>query len=432
MKPAHPLFGDSMPSSPHPDTTPATVYTDHDSLISDMQLLLTDTTLCDTTILVADETPVAIPSQILRARSPYFAALLSDRWKPPPGVPLSKPNAPLPVFHDLLEYLVTGAVTLSLSPLSIPHNVYLIALAHEVALTELEASVLHHISRHLNVQNLPIYLRAIVATRSPPPLQLEDLLCTFVTDHISAFNAALAAHDWQLMQVLWRLLVNAHAQKPFSPEQVSAAARAIMNFSTLEKGKILRIPQLIALENETDREHMLAFLRDAAPLTFAAAVEPAGFYSDDVLLAKYRDDAMQPREKLATQPKKRPRWRVLCESEHPHRSGARLDRTTRHIVVPVERDVLCDSLLRFDKRSSLGSGAELTFYTRDPALGTDVHTFLVGSSWHREVVLPGTEFWYAFASPNADVELDEDLPEMRKWGWRFFVEPITPAIDEID
>lgn len=428
MKPAHPLRDDSMPSSPHPDSTPPTVYTDHDSLISDMQLLLTDATLCDTTILVADETPVAIPSQILRARSPYFAALLSDRWKPPPGLPLSKPNAPLPVFHDLLEYLVTGAVTLSLSPISIPHNVYLIVLAHEVTLAELEATVLHHISRHLTVQNLPIYLHAIAATRSLPPPQLEALLCTFVTDHISVFNAALAAHDWQLMKVLWRLLVNAHAQQPFLPEQVSSAARAIMNFSTLEKGKILRIPQVIALENEADRKHMLAFLRDAAPLTFAAVVEPAGFYSDEDLLTKYRDDAMRPPGKLASHPKKRAKWRVLCESEHPYRLGARLDRTAKHIVVPVEHDVLCDSLLRFDKRSSLGGGAELTFYTRDPTLGTHPHTFLVGSSWQGELVLPGTEFWYAFASPDA-----EYAPEISsKWGWRFIVEPITPAIDEID
>lgn len=418
-----------QPILPFPESQQPTVYNDHDSLISDMQLLLTDSTLCDTTILVADATPVAIPSQILSARSPYFAALLSSHWRLPNNQPLSKPNATLPVFHDLLEYLVTGAVTLSLSPVSIPHNIHLILLAHELVLEQLEATVLHHIALHLTVQNLPIYLRAILSSNTQPPQQLQQLLCIFLRDHVNAITPDLVAHDWSLMQVLWRILVNIHAQSPLPTEQVSAASRTIMAFSTFQHGKVLRAPQLIARESTQDRHLLLAFLLDAAPLTFSAVVAPASFYTDEQLLEKYRADALQPNDTPI--PKKRPRWRVICESEHPYPRGARLERTARHVVVPVENeDAFYDSLLLFDKRSSLGGGAELTFYTGDPALGADPHTFLVGSSLQRELILPGREFWYAFASPDADDQVYDYLS--RKWGWRFVVEPVPPVIDDID
>lgn len=171
---------------------------------------------------------------------------------------------------------------------------------------------------------------------------------------------------------------------------------------------------------------MLDLLLHVSPLTFTHVIEPLALFTDAQLLEKYRRDATLP----PPQPARQAKFRVLCESEHPHPRASLLETSVRHIVVPAERPALQDSLLRFDPRSSLGGGAELAFYVRNPLLGTHPHSFLVGSRLQPELVLPGTEFWYAFASPDVD---EDDTPACRrKWGWRFFVEAVAPTIDEVD
>lgn len=396
----------------------STTFTDFDTLASDFSDLLSYPLLCDTQITVA-QTTLPLPTHILGARSPYFHALFSPRWQTPH--PLTKPNTTPVTFVHLLNHLLTG---LPPPPLSIPQTISLYLLANELQLPHLEAHLLACISTHLTTANFPHYIRALQA-RAPPPQPLESLLVSFLAAHVPALFTPANA-DWQLMRTLWRLLVNANAADQLTPAALSTAARAILAFPAIVDGKLCRLPDLLALEPPQHRSLMLDLLLHVSPFTFAHVVEPYALFDDAKVLEKYRHDATRP----IPQPTPHAKFRVLCESDHPHPRASSLETSVRHVVVPAECPALRDSLLRFDPRSSLGGGAELAFYVRDPRLGTHPHSFLVGSRLQTELVLPGTEFWYAFAS--LDVDGEEMTAYLRRWGWRFFVEAVAPKIDEVD
>lgn len=184
----------------------------------------------------------------------------------------------------------------------------------------------------------------------------------------------------------------------------------------------MRVGELLDEETERDRDAMLELVADAPAMTFAHAVEGTGLFSEEEIVEKYRRDALRGEGRRGMG---RPRVRVLCESCHPHESGVDLERSVRRVVVRGEGRRIWHALLRFDRRSSLAGGAELAFYIRDPRLGTHPHTFLVGRELPSELVLPAGEFWYAFAS-------SDSVLIHNRWGWRFFVEPVAPEIDEID
>lgn len=427
-----------MSESPPADSS-TSVFTDHDSLMHDFQSLLTDVELCDASILVSSEKSLAIPSQVLRARSPYFDAMLSPRWEPTPPAHLEKPNAPVLIFQDLLEFLVTGSVTLGLATASIPHNVAVAALSHEVGCEELETVAVQHIRTHLTLQNLPLYLDTLISPPRfpdlsshhlhpsphplPPPPLLEEALVDFAAAHAAELPPALATASWPVTRALWRMLVNAHAADPLQRKELSAVARALASYTDVDAGCVRRAGDLLEDEPSADRNAMLALLSDVPPVTFSKAIEPTGLFTPEQLVDKYRRDAMASPD-VPRRPRT-PRFRVLCESRHPYPRGVRLEDSVQRVVVRAERGWVCHSLLKFDPRSSLGGGSELAFYTSDPALGTHPHTFLVGRQLPAELVIPAGEFWYAFASTDANL-----VPTT--WGWRFFVEPVAPEIEDID
>lgn len=408
----HSFRHDNVPNAMSPTT-----FTDFDTLASDFSDLLSFPLLCDAQITVA-QTTLPLPTHILAARTPYFHALFSPRWQ---TSQLTKPNTTPVTFVHLLNHLLTG---LPPPPLSIPQTISLYLLANELQASHLETHLFTYISTHLTTANFSHYIRALQAT-APPPQSLEALLVSFLAAHVPALFTPANA-DWQLMRTLWRLLANAHASDQLTPSALSTAARALLAFPAIVEGKLCRLPTLLAREPPEDRSLMLDLLLHVSPFTFAHVVEPYALFNEAKLLEKYRRDATCPR----LQPTPQVKFRVLCESDHPHPRASSLETSVRHVVVPAERPALRDSLLRFDSRSSLGGGAELAFYVRDPRLGTHPHSFLVGSRLQAELTLPGTEFWYAFASPDVD---EEEMPACRRrWGWRFFVEAVVPKIDEVD
>ncbi|CAN8073052.1 unnamed protein product [Agarophyton chilense] len=394
-----------------------TTFEDHQSLQEDLQLLLVYPNPTDP-LLHHPHGTLSLPSQILHVRSPYFQALLSPAWL---STCLTKQNASKQVLQDILEFLVTGVITLSSSDNSILHNLSLASLAHEMLLDELENIVVSHI-RHksLNNSNFVAYLRPLTQptvshpTPQPPP-SIEALLATHLVSNFPNLLRSFSK-DECTTACIWRLL--SHGLSQSTCKDTKFAARYFTRIG---------IPSLISIlskEPPHNQQAMRAFLLSFPSTIFARNFEHPKIFSPSDLLIKYRNDALKPSPKPSP-----PQTRFLCESPHPHPRAARLDATVRYIRLP-QNNVY--SRLTFDKRSSLGPGAKIAFYIIDPRNDNDPHVLFAGNRLPAVLTLPSSEFWYAFSSPDYLLHAGRDGRGRSRWGWRFFAESTVPEIEGLD
>lgn len=387
----------------------STTYRDSESLLQDFQTLLTHPSPLGPIIQVAEE-KFFISPQILRVRSPYFAALLSPRWL---HSRFQKPNTTPQAFQDALEYLTTGTVALSTTESALPHNIRLSALAHELLLDELETVVISHIFTHLKPH---VFGRALFPPVTPPP-SFQDAMAVYLAENLSLCETlpATMAH----VTIIWRLLAHLHITTRL-PSDIMIASLYIARHATSDP---VNLKTILESEPTCNRLYMKTVLLNLPPVVFACHFENNCIFSLTDLREKYRNDAaLAPT--LSQQPLT---VRLVCESSHPHALAARLEDTIHHVNIPDEDAPFARARLVFDERCALGVGAELLFFLTNPVNGAQAHSFLVGRRLPTELILPSVEFWYAFASQEEFVQ-DSDL-QAAEWGWRFFVEALPPEID---
>lgn len=415
-------------------TCDAVTYVDHTTLLGDFQTLLSTPDLCDGSLLINSTTRLAFPSSLLSARSDYFKTLLSDPWRTLTPT-LTDPSITPSVAQDLLEFLTTGAVTLSpsSSTTAIRHNLSLANLARYTLCDSLESIVAEHINKILTPSSLHHYLHPQTLIHTPPSPAIQRILITF-----TAINAtklcAIPKPPWPQARVIWRMFVNASAAGLLPSNQASSAARFVLQYP--------RLGAQLAREPSLEKEALLSLFLNLPVPDFATLVEPTGILPLHMVLNKYRREAEGSDVIIPKSPRCKGRdnkvgkrkgktLRLLCESTHPHPEGARLRTHVQKVRLPAA-GAFSNALLTFDARSALGDGAELGFYLEDPRTGASAHTFLMGSRLVGSLVLPATEFWYAFHSIEREDGVEDGRTRICRWGWRFFVEAVARRIDEID
>lgn len=194
----------------------STEYHDDETLLEDFQTLLSDPLPNDASVITYDGLRLPLPSQVLCTRSRYFHAMLSSRWAPASGNCLQKPDTSSTEFSDVLEYLVTGAITLSGRPQHAAQNVDLFILANHLLLPSLEFVIATHISKTLTLMSFQSYLS--VSTFSSlsvadctsfrsvfVPQSLEYVLSSYAVRHLEELCESLP-RTWQYARPLWYLL----------------------------------------------------------------------------------------------------------------------------------------------------------------------------------------------------------------------------------
>lgn len=201
------------PAESFPDSTE---YHDDETLLEDFQTLLSDPLPNDASVITYDGLRLPLPSQVLCARSRYFHAMLSSRWAPASGDCLQKPDALSTEFSDALEYLVTGAITLSGRPQHAAQNVDLIILANHLLIPSLEFVIATHISKTLTLMSFQSYLSVSIFSslsiadctsfRSVfVPQSLEYVLSSYAVRHLEELCESLP-RTWQYARPFWYLL----------------------------------------------------------------------------------------------------------------------------------------------------------------------------------------------------------------------------------
>ncbi|PXF46492.1 hypothetical protein BWQ96_03727 [Gracilariopsis chorda] len=392
------------------------------ALQRDLQQLLLTPNPTDRVLHTADGV-AALPPQIVQARSQYFTATLSKRWK---SATPSLHSASKHAVHDLLEHLVTGVITLSSADHAISHNLQLAALAHQLLLEPLELVVVAHIAEQsLSNRTFVTYLTSLHARPHHATPAVEQLLCNHLLHNFGALSTTClsSCHD-HIVAAVWRLLTLATRASHFeaSPNSQPAIVRYFVRIGAARLARILG-------REPTHNQHALRQLLMSFPShVFAKHFDTRALFTPNNLLQKYRADALKRSAATsAPQVRAQSRTRFLCESPHPHPSAARLDATIRHIRLPQSN---LYARLTFDKRSSLGKGARLAFYIHDPNFGAEAHVVLEGCL-SGVITLPTAQFWYAFASATYHHPVHRDSGRSNAWGWRFFVDATSNADSDL-
>lgn len=335
-------------------------YEDNDSLISDFQILLADPLPNDASIILSDGVRLPLPSQVLRERSCFFGAMLSTRWATPSGR-FQKPDASSIVFADVLEHLVTGAVTLSGETQNADHNVELLVLANQLLLPSLECVVATHISKCLTISSFPFYLSA--RAFSPPdngdylvvmgsvPSSLEYVVSSFAVAHLQVLCSILPL-TWQCARPLWYLLssripsnnTEEMSQVGLHRKNEESLTPALLLPFSIYLSKVVREVSVAAhIENELP--HVRAALIDLLLSTQSAELitkfSSLGILSSDqcsilsnVYQAPFPKSLMSMPQPSDVSVKTMFSEVQYFESIHPHTSPSGLGNSLREVLVP--------------------------------------------------------------------------------------------------
>lgn len=376
--------------------SPPRPYSDRADLTRDLQRLLSDATLADRSISVEGEV-LALHSQVLCARAPYFAALLSPRWA---GVPLRKPNASARAVRDLLEFLVTGAVRLDDRVAAVRLSV----LADEVGVRELAEVAAGYAGGEVG-------LRGVVEELGKSGGCAWDGLEAVIRSAVSKWPKGLVDGDLRGVWRLWAAAV-----------EKGEMGRAELEVAVCELARVGRAKLENVLESVGYEERLLLYrvLESIPAGMFARLVEPLGVVGAGRVLEKYRADAVAAGGHRGA---RKSSQRVLVESSHPHGRGWPVsDSGECWVRRPVRFAGASCITLTFDPRSRLGLGANLEFF---PSKDSATPLKVLAGDLPLEVKLFGEEVWYTLLSlSQEDCEaVGIGTSESEGWGWRFFAAP---------
>lgn len=465
-------------------------YHDDETLLEDFQTLLSDPMPNDTSIVTSDELRLPLPSQVLRARSRYFHAMLSTRWTTTSENCLQKPDTTSAVFSDVLEYLVTGGITLLEKPHREAQNVELFLLANHLLLPSLECVIATHIANTLTLISFQSYLSVCVfpslsitehETIQKPvivPESLEYVFASYAIRHLEELCESLP-RTWYYARSLWYLL---------STHSISCEKEKLGDVNVKDD-------QLVSLLHSKLRYFIKYITKVAAtvPLTTVVTRESHStreaftnlfvhVQSDDDLATQLRLLGLDPGEQhqcstcMCSAPaRKRFRFDThlqsfpadfilsnvqYFESAHPHTSPSDLFDSLQEVTVRVTNWKPCVpvisveqntpnsfatqsivatsgglecfdkgddgpvfTIILFDRYSSLGPNAQLTFFRDNPTSPSqhDYCTEIVSleNVPPTYIALPTTHFWFGFLR-----YVPPERPLVHNWwGWRFAVFP---------
>lgn len=428
-------------------------YSDPHALLIDLERFLAqERNVGDAVAVVGPEqTEISVHTQLLTARSIYFATTFRPPWR---TNRVYFPSFDPEIFRMVLDFLYTARVQLGSDS---GEAVEVAALAHFLNISTLEQIAVRHIRSSVKPSNFPTYFRFAVGFDE---LEVPDIIMEIFVDLVfndpmqvitsSAMFQATREDCSRCSDVsqtvifcLWAVLVRYFASDyTVEPEGRTSVARAFLSWSSrcvtggiwksfssesryeadspcLRKStpsELKPVPEatplaeiLDSLRDSSDRSSFVTLLTDICPTFFSQQVEPLGILRKEEVLEKYRRD-----ENPYT----------IHESVHPHPLT-----TTLSDRVYVELPSCASACnIRFDPRTSLSNGTELLFYAEDPIKDIAPVKRVMGPAPGEELVKQGmvlslTRFWFALVCRDA-------MPQRPGWYWqglwgfKFIVTPV--------
>lgn len=327
-------------------------YADQESLLTDLQSLLADApSIADNVAtLGGDSTQIALHTQLLAARSSYFATALCRPWR---RSELSLPYDDVDAFSDVLEFIYTGAVRLESTSGS---AIKVASMARYFDIDDLGDVASRHIHDSLSPQSFHGLLTECISVSAPAiPSDLTHILaryaarfparvltCGSILEAPKIEAEKLASTTWYLFSYFLGSSGGHTDDAPSgSPPWLDsghffgspvAAVDALIAWSTRHEMKWnCRVGMGTCPQKQDDtlvpdletriapcaaplanilnsagsaicRTALVTVLTAVPPRTFSRLVEPLGLLNSEDVVAKYRTDALSrpfPRRSLS-------------------------------------------------------------------------------------------------------------------------------------